>query len=99
MLLAACTQPVPNSTDGQVLFEYTCARCHAKDGHGDPMLKSQIGVPDMTSPDWQRARTDDDIKATIRNGSKSGKMPPFGKSYTDEQLDALVKYVRHFRGQ
>jgi cytochrome c oxidase cbb3-type subunit 3 len=95
LVLWACRHR-PTSTDGKVLFEDTCARCHGKDGHGDPVIKQQLPVPDMTDPAWQKAHTDADIVRTVHQGSKSGKMPPFGDTYSDQQLAAIIQYVRHF---
>ena len=97
LFLAACKQPIPDTTDGKQLFEYTCARCHGNDGHGDPVLKPQLGVPDMTEAAWQARLTDDDIARTVHHGSRSGKMPALGNMYSDEQLAAIIKYVRHWR--
>src|SRR2546421_253322 len=61
---------------GKALFDQTCARCHAPDGKGDLAARAQLGVPDMTDPAWQAAHPDDIIKRTVREGSKSKKMPP-----------------------
>ena len=82
---------------GKTLFEQTCARCHAVNGKGDPAAKAQLGVPDMTDPAWQAAHPDDLIKRTVKEGSKSKKMPPFGTIYSDPQLDAIIAHVRTFR--
>ena len=82
---------------GKTLFDQTCARCHAADGKGDPTAKAQLGVPDMSDPAWQGVHPDDVIKRTVREGSKSKKMPPFGTIYSDAQLDAIIAYVRTFR--
>jgi mono/diheme cytochrome c family protein len=82
--------------DGTALFEQTCARCHGRDGTGDPVAKAQLGVPDMTAPDWQRKHSDDDIRRTVHEGSKSKKMPPFGDLYAPAQLDAIIAHVRSF---
>jgi len=94
--ISACSRPTEGLTDGTALFEQTCARCHGHDGRGDPTAKAQLGVPDMTDPAWQRAHTDEIIKLTVHEGSKSKKMPPFGEVYSNEQLDAIIRHVRSF---
>ena len=96
LTLAGCKGPT-QSADGAKLFNETCARCHAPDGHGDPTAKRTLGVPDMHDPVWQARLTDDDIRRTVREGSTSKKMPPFGTFYSKVQLDALVAHVRGFR--
>lgn len=94
---AACNRQVGEAVDGRTLFEQTCGRCHGADGKGEPVAKAQLGVPDMTASAWQQAHSDDDIRNTVRAGSKSKKMPPFGNVYSPAQLDALVEHVRSFR--
>jgi mono/diheme cytochrome c family protein len=91
---AAACGPEPSAADGQVLYAQACARCHAPDGTGDPLQKQRLGVPDMTSAEWQRRTSDGDMKRTIREGSKSRRMPGFGDFFKEPQLDALVKHVR-----
>ena len=50
----------------------------------------------MTDPAWQAAHTDDDIRRTVHEGSRSKKMPPFGDVYPPVQLDAIIVRVRSF---
>jgi mono/diheme cytochrome c family protein len=97
---SACSDPRLGSADGKTLFEAVCARCHGFDGRGDPVEKARLGVPDMTDPRWQLARRDEDIQRTIIEGSKSKKMPAFGKTaFRPDQLDALVRHVRALRNR
>jgi mono/diheme cytochrome c family protein len=86
----------PTHTDGKTLFDSTCATCHGRDGHGTPAAKLQLAIPDMNDAAFQTRLSDEDIKRTVREGSKSKKMPPFGDYFTEPQLDALVQYVRGF---
>ena len=93
-----CEAGAPRTRDGRVLFQAVCARCHAPDGRGDPIERARLGVPDMTDPRWQDARSDADIRRTIVDGSKTKKMPAFGRAAFDEaQLAALAAYVRTLR--
>lgn len=94
LLFAGCGPSVPKSTDGKQLFESVCAKCHAFDGRGVAAMRERLNVPDMTDPAWQAARQDDDIVHIIRNGSKSGKMPPLGRMFTEQQERAIVAHVR-----
>ena len=95
LLGLACDPGKPRTRDGRVLFQAICARCHGPDGKGDPIERARLGVPDMTDPRWQEARSDAEIVRTIVEGSKSKKMPAFGKTAFDEaQLAALAAYVR-----
>ena len=97
-LAALGCEGAPKTLDGRVLFQAICARCHAPDGSGDPIERARLGVPDMTDPRWQDAHSDADIRRTVVEGSKSKKMPAFGRTAFDEaQLDALARYVRTLR--
>ena len=97
LLASACTNPDSSTSDGSARFEQICARCHGRDGKGDPVAKAQLGVPDMTDPAWQDRLSNDDIRRTVREGPKSKKMPPFGDLFSPAQLDAIIAHVRSFR--
>ena len=47
---------------------------------------------DLTAAEWQRARSDTQLLATITAGS--GAMPQFGDVLTAEQIRALAAYLR-----
>jgi mono/diheme cytochrome c family protein len=84
----------PSSQEGQALFLQICARCHGDDGKGNPVERARLGVPDMTDPVFHARLNDDQMKHAIRKGSTSGKMPPFGTSFSEQQLEAIVAHVR-----
>lgn len=69
-----------------------CSGCHGEDGKGK--LK---GTPDFTSQIWQDKKSNDDLIEAIIEGEDGGKkMPAFRSKLTDEQIKALVGYVRSF---
>ena len=77
-----------------------CASCHGADGKGHTDQGKKMKVHDYTKADWQKSRTDDDLKTAIADGvsrEKDGvkqEMPGFKDKLTPEQTDELVKYVR-----
>ena len=77
--------------DGAALFGSNCAICHARNGTGTPAWRA-TGQPDLSSPDWQKTHSDEQIATRIRDGK--GKMPGFRKKFSDEDISALVKQVR-----
>ena len=80
----------------QNLFATTCARCHGADGTA--AFRSSTAARRRATSTITRSsasHTDEQIKLTIVNGKGVG-MPPFGTTFTDAQLDALVAHVRSF---
>jgi mono/diheme cytochrome c family protein len=96
-LAAACSKPRAEPTaDAKALFASVCARCHGEEGRGGlPLFEGGPSPRDFADAEFQRTHTDEDIKRTIREGKGAG-MPPFGATFTPEQLDALVGRVRSF---
>jgi mono/diheme cytochrome c family protein len=79
------TTPAPDDApfDVEQLFAGTCGFCHA-DGGRAPGRGPQL----MDSP-----RDDDFIRNRIKLG-KQGAMPAFGASFSDPQIDEIIKYIR-----
>ena len=69
--------------DVQELFATTCGWCHSDGGRaagkGPQLMDSQ--------------RDDDFMHNRIKNG-KEGAMPAFGTTFSDAQIDDIVKYIR-----
>lgn len=82
-------------------FDFYCAQCHGLTGKGDgPNVTEDFATDprNFTNAQEMEKLSDADIKNMILDGgpsaSKSELMPPWSKTLTDEQVDALVKYVR-----
>ena len=83
---SSATMPSPQLlAQGAEFFAQSCADCHGDDGHGDE-------GPDLHNLAISNAR----IASQIKNGTK-GEMPSFGRKYHDQQIAALVAYVRTLR--
>lgn len=93
----ACSKPKPApSADAKALFAATCAKCHGEEGRGGlPLFDGGPSPRNFADAEFQKTHTDEDIKRTIREGKGVG-MPPFGATFTPEQLDGLVAQVRAF---
>ena len=84
------------SADPKTIFEAKCAECHGKDGRARTFRsKHFVHARDLTDASWQGNVTDERLFNSIRNGK--GKMPAFGKKLSDNQIDALVAYVRQLK--
>ena len=88
---AAAQQPTPTSPDNapfdvEQLFASTCGWCHSDGGR-----IAGKGPQLMDSP-----RSDDFVRDRIKNG-KPGAMPAFGSTFSDAQIDQIIKYIRELK--
>ena len=96
LLAGAGLLPVPlksaegDQPDGAGLYKQKCSMCHGAEGKGFTALKT----PDFTDPKWQEGITDKEIVETIKNGKKGTPMPAFGDKLKDDEIQALVAYIR-----
>jgi mono/diheme cytochrome c family protein len=82
-LAAAQQTATTSSLDVSQLFASTCGWCHSDGGR----------VPGKGPQLMDTARTDDFIRFRIQHG-KEGAMPAFGASFSDADLNAIIKYIR-----
>jgi mono/diheme cytochrome c family protein len=87
--LAGCTpSPAPDAT-GQESYVQLCSRCHGEDLAG--------GIGPALGPDSNAANQDDEfLELTIMRGR--GRMPAFGSTLADDQLDRLIGFIRERQG-
>jgi cytochrome c6 len=85
--------PMPG--DAKTTFDAQCAKCHGKDGRAKSLHAKHVHARDMTDAAWQDSVTDERLFNSISNGK--GKMPDFKKKLSEDQIDALVRYVRQFK--
>ena len=82
--------PVPDSAASSATFRTKCAMCHGQDGGGSEIGKS-MNVPDLRSPVVQTL-PDAQLAPIISDGK--GGMPQFKNSLSEDQIHALVTYIR-----
>jgi len=73
----------------RIFFSRNCAVCHGAEGEG-----KKIG--NITAPPLRagRALTDTDERITQQITEGGGGMPPFKYTLTDDQIQALVRFIR-----
>ncbi len=75
-----------SSLDVPALFATTCGWCHSDGGRaagkGPQLMNTQ--------------RSDDFIRTRIKLG-KEGAMPAFGSTFSDADIDAIIKYIRSLK--
>ena len=85
------------AADPKANWDANCAQCHGKTGAADTKMGKQLNAKDLTDPKVQAAFTDAKASESIKNGVKeNGKttMKAFGGKLTDDEIKALVAYVR-----
>jgi mono/diheme cytochrome c family protein len=95
-LLAALSTSI-YAADAKALWDTNCAQCHGKDGHADTKMGKKLNAKDLTDPKVQAAFTDAKATQSIKEGVKeNGKttMKAFAGKLTDDEIKALVAYVR-----
>lgn len=69
-----------------------CASCHGRDGRAKTLKGKLKHARDLTDRAWQDDASDERLFNAIMNGKR--KMPGFSKKLSEQEIDALVSYVR-----
>ena len=79
-------------------WETHCASCHGKDGKGATKAGRTAGVKDFTDAAYQKTFTDEKAfeaaKVGIKDDKGKEKMKSFAEKLSDEEIKALVGFVR-----
>jgi mono/diheme cytochrome c family protein len=84
---------------GQQLFVTNCAPCHGDFGEGgpNPARRGDIIAP-ISTAEYLKTRDDATLRSIIAQGQPNFGMSPFGSSFggplDDEEIDALVAFIR-----
>ncbi len=89
------------AVDVDKVFDFYCAQCHGLDGMGKgPNVTKDFATSPRNFSDAKEMSklSDADLKNVILDGgpsvSKSALMPPWSKTLSGEEVDALVKKLR-----
>jgi mono/diheme cytochrome c family protein len=94
--------PLPaRGTDPKTNWMDNCVQCHGPDGSANTMMGKAVNAKDLTNAQVQASFTDTQIATVIKDGAKqkSATMPAFGGKLTDDEIKALVAYVRKLKQQ
>jgi cytochrome c oxidase cbb3-type subunit 3 len=78
--------------DGSTIYKQKCSMCHGMDGKGFSAIKT----PDLTDPKWQASNSDKEMTAVVKSGKKGTPMPAFADKLKDDEIQAVVKFIRGF---
>lgn len=112
LLIAACgdssapTKPDPQQLEaGEAVYNANCAACHGAQGQGEPNWKipDANGVypappHDSSGHTWHHA--DALLMQVMQDGSgvPNSKMPAYGDILSDEEMVAVLVYIKTFWG-
>ena len=91
----AMAQKTVSPAKAKELFLQKCALCHGKEGQPNAIFAKQ-GVRAFVGAEWQKDRTDEQIKTSILKGRPGTAMVSFEKELKPEEVEALVKLIRAF---
>src|SRR5208283_5475384 len=95
LAIAACAASAAEPADN---WSALCASCHGKDATGNTRAGKKLGVKDLTVAANQKAFTDaeafDALKKGLTASDGTDKMKPFADKLSDDEIKALVAYVR-----
>ena len=77
----------------QDLYQSTCRGCHGANGKAS-VIGRKLGAKDFSDPEVVKMSKSDLEKIVTIGRSK---MPPYKGKLTDDQIKALVKYIRELK--
>jgi cytochrome c6 len=83
--------------DAKANWQANCVQCHGQSGNADTKMGKILNAKDLTDAKVQAGFTDAQATESIKNGVKqNGKatMKAFGGKLSDDEIKALVAYVR-----
>ena len=99
-LVALAAGPA-KAVEVEKVFKFYCAQCHGLGGKGDgPNVTKDLPVSprNFTNAKEMEKLSDADMKNVIMDGgpalSKSSMMPPWSKTLSEEEVDALIQHLR-----
>ncbi len=108
LMASSANAASPNSAyEGQRIFASHCQLCHGPDGKGGGPLASNLGLTPTDLTRTIRSRSDTILRKIIsgedgptisgrdRHNILTDAMPNWGKVLSDQQIDALIAYMRY----
>src|SRR5256885_1326530 len=86
-----------HGADPKTNWSNNCVQCHGPDGSANTAMGKALNAKDLTNAGIQSSFTDAEAAAAIKDGvTKDGvtRMIAFGGKLTEDEIKALVAYVR-----
>ena len=88
------------AADAKANWTKDCVQCHGPDGTANTKMGKLLNAKNLTDPKVQASFTDAEAAEAIKNGVKENgkmKMKAFGDKLSDDEVKALVAYVRSLK--
>jgi mono/diheme cytochrome c family protein len=99
---AVTAPPSAQMTEGEAIYKGACIACHAADGSGAPRIYPPLpGNANLQSADPSstlRIILDGAQTVTTARAPNAGSMPAYRDKLTDQQIAAVVNYIRNAWG-
>ena len=93
-LFIGCHRDVAGGTaDGAAVFAGACANCHGETGKPPSSMVAQLGVRDLTAPDFRARVTVALVEHQVHAGSDNKLMPSFAGALSEAQMHAVAEFV------
>jgi cytochrome c5 len=83
-----------DSDPAKANWDRHCAKCHAEDGSAATKLGEKLEIMDYTDPASLAELSDEDLFKMTKDGVEGTKMRGYGNKLSDEEITALVAYMR-----
>ena len=82
------------AADGAAVYKAKCQMCHGPNGDASSSMAKSMGLKPLNSADVQKTSAAD-MTALVTNGK--GKMPAFKGKLSDDEISAVVTYVKSLK--
>ena len=89
--IPAVSRAQKNQRHGEDIFQEQCVGCHGPDGRAQTDMGKTLQAADLTSEVIQQ-KSDSNLSKSIKGGK--GKMPAFENKLADDEIKAVLAYVR-----
>ena len=94
-LVAIPAGPATPAGSAAATYAKYCVSCHGRDGRSRTAKAKRNHARNLADLEWQNRVSDERIFNSIMNGK--GRMPEYSKKLSEQEIEALVSYVRAFR--
>jgi cytochrome c5 len=83
-----------DSNPAKATWDKSCKKCHAEDGSASTSIGKKLEIGDYTNPETLAKFSDEELFNMTKNGVEGTKMGGYGDKLSDEEIHALVAYMR-----